>query len=152
MKTTNRQKPMGADITPAGLAKTAGHADANTPENLGMHTPPAAGKAAHTPTPWFPIPQNPRGTYWRITQEPTAAPYNCDVAQGITKEDATFIVTACNSHAALVEALEKSQLAFMNVARLARFESKASMEAVAQLRHCEERNVAALALAKGGAQ
>lgn len=144
MKTTNRQKPMGADITPAGLAKTAGHADANTPENLGMHTPPAAGKAAHTPTPWFPIPQNPRGTYWRITQEPTAAPYNCDVAQGITKEDATFIVTACNSHTALVEALQ--QLTFEVSHHLQSNDRGALVQnAVTNAR-------AALALAKGGAQ
>lgn len=148
MKTTNRQKPMGADITPAGLAKIAGHADANTPENLGMHTPPAAGKAAHTPTPWFPIPQNPRGTYWRITQEPTAAPYNCDVAQGITKEDATFIVTACNSHAALVEALVRaeSHLRFLAKAMPGELAASALCGEVAEQAH------AALALAKGGAQ
>lgn len=63
---------------------------------------------------------------------------------------AARIVRCVNSHAALVDALEKSQIAFMNIARLARFESKRSLEAVAQLRRCEERNAAVLNLAKEG--
>jgi hypothetical protein len=34
--TKTSQRPLGADITPAGLAKVAGHRECNTPENLGI--------------------------------------------------------------------------------------------------------------------
>ena len=72
--------------------------------------PHAAGKAAHSPLPWRvngnhiearPDPEN-SDTYWA-----EVAYLDTEWFERITEANAQFIVRACNSHAALVEALRK---------------------------------------------
>lgn len=86
--------------------------------------PPAAGQAAHTPTPWrvfkppFPDSTNPpcneirqASGNWPITKVTFSKPTHkggiirYDLAE--CEANAAFIVRACNSHAALVDALKK---------------------------------------------
>jgi len=75
--------------------------------------PHAAGKAAHSPLPWRvngnhiearPDPEN-SDTYWA-----EVAYLDTEWFERITEANAQFIVRACNSHAALVEALEAADL------------------------------------------
>ena len=74
--------------------------------------PHAAGKAAHTPTPWsVRASRNDEGYGLLICDEDQTILAGMDTWLGPTPEaemeaNAAFIVRACNSHAALVEALE----------------------------------------------
>lgn len=73
--------------------------------------PHAAGKAAHTPTPWFAVRNS---KYWEINTgdcdySPSIAeccPSKCKWGEDVEAANAAFIVRACNSHEALVEALK----------------------------------------------
>lgn len=75
--------------------------------------PHAAGKAAHTPTPWsVRASRNDEGYGLLICDEDQTILAGMDTWLGPTPEaemeaNAAFIVRACNSHAALVEALWK---------------------------------------------
>ena len=75
--------------------------------------PHAAGKAAHTPTPWsVRAARNDEGYGLLICDEDQTILAGMDTWLGPTPEaemeaNAAFIVRACNSHAALVEALRK---------------------------------------------
>ena len=74
--------------------------------------PHAAGKAAHTPTPWsVRAARNDEGYGLLICDEDQTILARMDTWLGSTPEaemeaNAAFIVRACNSHAALVEALK----------------------------------------------
>lgn len=72
--------------------------------------PPAAGEAAHTPTPWFhtetdihTAPDDVSSVGWGIA---TANGFHRDRTSETRRANAAFIVRCVNSHAALVEALE----------------------------------------------
>ena len=75
--------------------------------------PHAAGKAAHTPTPWsVRASRNDEGYGLLICDEDQTILAGMDTWLGPTPEaemeaNAQFIVRACNSHAALVEAVER---------------------------------------------
>ena len=69
--------------------------------------PHAAGKAAHTPTPWFAVRNS---KYWEINTgdcdySPSIAeccPSKCKWGEDVEAANAAFIVRACNSHEALL--------------------------------------------------
>jgi hypothetical protein len=68
--------------------------------------PPAAGEAAHSPLPWsvVPGPHSPRiiaADGWGL-----GVMTHCGLKYHQEEPNAAFIVRACNSHAALVVALE----------------------------------------------
>lgn len=133
---------MGADITPAGLARTAGHADANTPENLGMHTPPAAGKDTH----YSAEPSRFKNRGWLLIKNKLVL---ASFTSATSAEERALIASACQSHAALVEALEELLMAHENC------DETGYVDGVGFMRgydHLPEKARAALALAKGGAQ
>lgn len=68
--------------------------------------PPAAGQAAHTPTPWQIMPSQ-RSNLLHVEASPDTGRGGepvCSIPKS-RKQDAAFIVRACNSHAGLVEAL-----------------------------------------------
>lgn len=137
---------MGSGITPAGLAKVAGHAECNTPENLGIHNPSAAGQAAHTPD------------YQELdTYDADLLNENPPRREGVTEiqdredghllcyaspERAAFIIRACNNHAALVAALEDA-LEIINADEAGTYTELYTKDVQAAAR-------AALAAAKGG--
>lgn len=131
--------------------------------------PPAAGEAAHTPTPWHLSHQLADGFSIAHEVAPSCGLLVCVATvhntggqpfHGLPLNDATakanaaFIVRACNGYAALVEAAEWS-LKVMDAIK--RREPGMSMEDWLR-RHCpttghaEQRARAALALAKGGAR
>jgi len=78
--------------------------------------PHAAGKAAHSPLPWsVRASRNDEGYGLLICDEDQTILAGMDTWLGPTPEaemeaNAAFIVRACNSHAALVEALEAADL------------------------------------------
>jgi hypothetical protein len=68
--------------------------------------PHAAGQAAHTPTPWKDYRGKPISGGAEIWAKGERGTSFC-VADTAKVTDAAFIIRACNSHAALVEALER---------------------------------------------
>ena len=69
------------------------------------HNPAPNTASGHTPGPWFAIPQNPRQTFWRVSQQVASSPYACDISQGSIKADAHLIAAAPDLLAALEESL-----------------------------------------------
>lgn len=116
---------------------------------------PAAGEAAHTPTPWqlTPIDNAIRGRIYWVTAPARGhlkkifiadAGFDVDGANTRKEADANaaFIVRACNSHDALVEALAEAEIA------LATIECQDTNQASKNLRFAKERATRALPQAR----
>lgn len=71
----------------------------------------------HTPTPWWAAETN--GNYSIQKEGEHRAYFNEIIADRLSKEDAEFIVKACNNHDRLVKALERSNKELQKIVRLA---------------------------------
>lgn len=118
------------------------------------NTPRATGNAAHTPTPWrYTIDLSLADEASAIVTAPDGSTVAIVVANGdaalSAAANAAFIVRACNSHDALVEALAETTEALKEARRYLSLGDRDAMRAYTETGEVQTKARAAIAKAEG---